>query len=593
MRLRHVTFFMVILGVLTLARTVRAQETPEHPRPNVIIVLTDDQGYGDFSCLGNPEVKTPCIDRLHDESVRLTDFHVTPMCTPSRGEILSGRDALDNGAMNVSSGRSMLRAGIPTIADIFASAGYCTGQFGKWHLGDVAPYRPGDRGFQESLFFPSSHIGSAADFWNNDYFDDTYVHNGSREQFEGYCTDVFFSRARRWIRSCAEAHEPFLAYIPLNAAHGPHFVPDKYREPYRHLPPNIASFFGMIANIDENIGKLEKLLQETGLRENTVLVFMTDNGGTAGVPVFNAGMRGRKISLYDGGHRVPCFLRWPAGGLRPPGDVGALTQCQDLLPTLIDLCGLKPPAGAQFDGISLAPLLRGKTDHLPDRMLVVQFSRMDHPQPVKGDAAVLWDHWRLVKGTELYDIAADPGQQHDIARKHPKVVRQMLDHYDRWWADIEPTVNQLSPVHVGLESENPVLLSACDWQDVFLDQQRQVRLGERKNGAWGVEVAREGDYEIRLSRWPEEAHLPIASSAPEYQCADGTYPAGVALPIARARLSVADFDESRPVGPDDSDMIFRVRLPKGRTRLQTWFSDAQGRPLCGAYYVFVRRLTVE
>src|SRR4051812_49591130 len=154
-------------------------------KPNVIIVMTDDQGYGDLACHGNPELKTPNLDRLHREGLRLIDFHVTPMCTPTRGQLLSGRDALANGAMNVSSGRTMLRPGFPTMAEDFAAAGYRTGQFGKWHLGDVYPYRPQDRGFQEALFFPSSHIGSAADAWDNDYFDDVYQQNGTRRRFEG------------------------------------------------------------------------------------------------------------------------------------------------------------------------------------------------------------------------------------------------------------------------------------------------------------------------------------------------------------------------------------------------------------------------
>ena len=274
------------------------------------------------------------------------------------------------------------------------------------------------------------------------------------------------------------------------------------------------------------------------MREDTILVFLTDNGGTAGVSVYNAGMRGQKIGLYDGGHRVPCFLRWPKGGLRPPGDVGALTACQDLLPTLTELCGLALPAGAQFDGLSLAKLLRGEVDRLPERMVVVQFSRMDVPEPKKGDAAVLWDRWRLIKENELYDIGADPGQKTDVAARHPEVVERMRAHYAQWWARVAPRVNEFSLIHVGSDAEDPILLSACDWQDVFLDQSRQVRQGLARNGAWGVAVERAGVYEIALRRWPVEADLPIRSGAPEHRVEDGTYPAGVALPIARARLRV-------------------------------------------------------
>ena len=210
----------------------------------------------------------------------------------------------------------MLRRGIPTMADVFAGSGYRTGLFGKWHLGDVYPYRPQDRGFQKAIWFPSSHIPSAPDYWNNDYFDPHFrLEDGSIRQFKGYCTDIFFAEAMHWMKERAAAGEPFFVYLPLNAAHGPLYVPDKYREPYRSLDRQTASFFGMLANIDGNLGHLDTMLQRTGLRDNTILIFMTDNGGTAGTKVFNAGMKGHKVQLWEGGHRVPCFIRWPAGGL--------------------------------------------------------------------------------------------------------------------------------------------------------------------------------------------------------------------------------------------------------------------------------------
>lgn len=578
---------LLTVAVGLSASAVCAQDAP---RPNVVLIMTDDQGYGDLSCHGNPRLQTPHLDRLAAESLRLTDFHVAPMCTPTRGQLLTGRDALANGAMNVSSGRTLLRTEFPTMADFFAASGYRTGQFGKWHLGDNFPYRPEDRGFEESLWFPSSHIPSAPDFWNNDYFDDTYRHNGRLKQYSGYCTDVFFEEAIRWIGARRDAGEPFFAYIATNAPHGPLFVPDKYREPYRDLPPNVASFFGMIANIDENVGRLTAFLETAGLRDNTIVIFLTDNGGTAGVRLFNAGMRGGKIQLYDGGHRVPCFIRWPSGGLRAPGEINELTHCQDLLPTLIELCGLQSDGDAAFDGVSLAGLLRGDQERLADRMLVVQFSRMNAPQPKPGDAAVLWNKWRLVGGKELYDVAADPAQQTNIASEHPEIARRLQEHYDAWWSRIAPTVNEFSPVHVGSDAETPTLLSPCEWQDVFLDQAAQVRRGERKNGVWSVMVERAGRYEISLRRWPVEADTPLTAGMPEYQAADGVYPAGVALPIARARLRIGEQDLSRAVRDGDKVVAFEVSLEAGSTTLQTWFYDGEDEELCGAYYVYVKRL---
>jgi arylsulfatase len=510
------------------------------------------------------------------------------MCTPTRSQLLTGVDALRNGAMNVSSGRTLLRREFPTMAEIFAKNGYRTGIFGKWHLGDNYPYRPQDRGFEKTIWHESSHIPSVAGFWNNDYFDDVYNHNNEQQQYKGYCTDVFFRESMRWIRECAERKQPFFCYLPLNTPHAPLFVSDKYREPYRDQKPFVASFFGMIANIDENIGKLDAFLRETGLHENTVFIFMTDNGTANGESVFNAGMRGKKIDLYDGGHRVPFFVRWPAGKLRSAADIDLLTECHDVLPTLIDLCGLKKPRAAKFDGISLAKLLRGKTDTLPDRMLVAQFSRMNHPQPWKGDAALLWKKWRLVSDKELYDIATDPGQQHNVIEQFPDVAANMRKRYERWWNEVAPRVNEFSAIHIGSKAENPSMLTPCEWQDVFLDQQAQVRRAE-KNGVWKLFVERDGEYEFRLRRWPIEADLAITESAPEYKCVDGVYRDGVALPIARAGLKISGSEQSKPVSDTDKQIIFKLPLKRGETELQTWFRDADGKEICGAYFVYVYR----
>ena len=558
-------------------------------KPNVIVVITDDQGYGDFSCHGNPVLKTPNLDRLAKESVRLTNFHVTPMCTPTRGQLMTGLDALRNGAMNVSSGRTLLRRGIPTLANFFADAGYRCGQFGKWHLGDNYPYRPQDRGFHESLFYPSSHIGSAGDTWNNDYFDDTYLHNGQKQQYQGYTTDVFFGQAIDWMKTQAAAGQPFFCYLATAAPHGPLFVPDKYRQLYRNQPRNVASFFGMLANIDENIGRLTAFLDEQKLRENTLVVFLTDNGGTAGVNVFNAGMRGRKIELYEGGHRVPCFIRWPQGNLLQAGEVDELTTVQDLLPTLIELCGLPTQSKPQFDGLNLAGLLRGQTAEMPDRKLVIQFSRMNAPVPKQGDACILWRHWRLVGNEELYDLSADPQQAKNVAAEQPEVLAKLRDHYDQWWAGIEPKMNEFSRVVIGHAAENPTHLSPCEWADVFLDQMAQVRRGEKKNGVWHVEIARPGTYRFTLRRWPAEAEMAISAAAPKYEAADGILPAGAALPIARARLKIGDIERDGAVSLTDKSVVFTCELPAGPTQLQTWFQDAGGNEMCGAYFVEVTR----
>ncbi len=559
------------------------------PKPNVIIILTDDQGYGDLSSHGNPRLKTPQLDKLHSESVRLTDFHATPMCTPTRSQLMTGRDALVNGAMNVSSGRTMLRRDLPTMPEIFKASGYRTGIFGKWHLGDAYPYRPEDRGFDETVWFPSSHIGSASDSWNNDYFNDEYRHNGGRKRYSGYCTDVFFGEATRWIRAPAEASRPFLAYIPLNAAHGPLFVEDRYRKMFAGLPPNLASFFGMIANIDENVGRLDEMLRTTGLRDNTILLFMTDNGGTAGVNFHNAGMRGQKITLWEGGHRVPSFWRWPMGKLTAGKDLDELTQVQDVLPTLIDLCGLKAPAGAKFDGLSLAPLLRGQSRSLPDRKLVVQFSRMNVGRPQYGDAAVLWKKWRLVSNSQLYNVKDDPAQQRDVINENPEVAATMREHYDQWWKNVAPRLDSYLPVHIGADQENPTLVSPTEWADSFLDQAAQIRRGEHRNGEWHVMVEKSGQYTFRLRRWPKELDVPMRAPIPAHDGEDGDYPAGVALPVAKARLRIAAADRTQLVSAEDRESTFTLQLGEGWTKMQTWFYDDADREISGAYFVYVER----
>ena len=588
-------------------------------KPNVLIILTDDQGYGDMSCHGNPILQTPHIDRLHQESIRFTDFHVAPMCTPSRSQLLTGRDALANGACNVYNGRALLRRGIPTMAEMFAANDYQTGLFGKWHLGDNYPFRPEDRGFQETLWFPWACITAASDYWNNDYFDDHYRHNGVAEQYEGYCTDVFFEEAMQWMQQCHREGEPFFTLLATGADHIPYFVPDHYRDPYRDLNIHLSSFFGMVANFDENLGKLEDMLCQTGLRDNTIVVFMTDNGAFLGLDVYNAGLREGKGSYYEGGHRVPCFIRWPSGGLRDPCDVGDPVQVQDTLPTLIRLCGLQNAPGAEFDGIDLSPALRDEEWQSPDRKMVVQIW-----EPVKGSGTVIWGPWRLLLACdELYDLRTDPGQEHNIIDEHPEIAEEMRDYYDEWWARLRPDVMELERIRIGSETENPTCLNGLDWRGHSLWFQSQIRSNQQwwapgtiANGEWRVQVERLGRYEIELRRWPREADAPICGTVPERMPTDrafvGLEPTetgvfnytfhmwswdsaalfgieGKALPIRQARLRIGNQEWIKEVSADEKAARFTCELEAGPTTLETWFSDERGRELCGAHYVYARR----
>lgn len=564
-------------------------------QPNVVFVLTDDQGYGDLSCLGNPVLRTPCIDRLYAESVRFTDFHVAPVCTPTRGELMTGRDALCNGATFVCMGRSLLRADLPTMADIFAANGYHTGHFGKWHLGDNYPYRPQDRGFHETVYHPAWGITSAPDYFGNDYFDDHYRHGDDIEQYRGYCTDVWFEQAIAWMKGCQRRGDPFLAYIATNAPHMPLWVPDQHRQPYLgDVTRDEASFFGMITNIDENMARLESFLRETGLRDNTVLVFMTDNGTATGENVFNAGMRGKKASLYDGGHRVPFFVRWPGAGVGGGRDIRGLTRSTDLLPTLVDLCGLRVADGVTFDGLSLADALEKGEEPPLDRMTVIQYG---HPNEgvwghtEENRAAVLWRQWRLVNAVELYDMRTDVGQTQDVAASHPDVVAAMRDHYQEWWAEVGSNLLVYQPLTIGSDHENPMRLCSCDWAGVLADNQNAIRGCVMDSGTWSVDVAREGLYSFTLRRWPEESGLGVSAGAPVMEGVDGTFPEGKALAVASASLRVGHGEKTQLVPEDATHVTFRIELVRGPAEVKSWWYDVHGNCLCGAYYLTVERLS--
>ncbi|MBN8728967.1 MAG: arylsulfatase [Acidobacteria bacterium] len=557
-------------------------------RPNVIIVLTDDQGYGDISAHGNPVIKTPNMDKLHAESVRFTDFHSAPMCTPTRGQLMSGVDALRNKACSVTAGRAVLRRDLPTMANVFRDSGYGTGLFGKWHLGDSYPYRPMDRGFATAKYHLGFGMSSAPEF-DNDYQNGRYHDNGVEKRFDGYCTDFWFREAMQWMGRQQASGTPFFCYLPTNVPHGPAWVAATYSDPYQRdkLP---AGFFGMVANLDENLGKLDQFLLKSGLRDNTIVIFMTDNGATAGASVFNAGMRGRKTMLYEGGHRVPCFVRWPKGNLRPPGAVEYPGHMQDWLPTLIDLCSLKAPAGAKFDGASLAPLLRGKAD-MPDRMLVVQYGQV----PKKWESNVIWNQWRLVNGKELYDFRANVAEDRDLASAKPDVVARMRAHYEKWWASVEPGVQEPEPVAViGSPHESPTKLCSADWWEIYADNPGHVSnaVGGTKGAPWYVAVAESGTYEVELARWPFNLMLPLSAAREPLQLTYGSLPAGKAMPIAGAKLKAGTAAEiSAQAAPGAKSITLRVKLEKtARTPLHAWFTGASGEDVCGVFYARIRKV---
>jgi len=419
-------------------------------QPNIVFVLTDDQGYGDLSCHGNPILKTPHLDRLHAEGVRFTDFHVSPTCSPTRSALLTGRHEFKNGVTHTILERERLTLKATTVAQVLQSAGYTTGIFGKWHLGDEAAYQPNRRGFDEVFIhgcggIGQSYPGSCGDAPGNTYFNPAILHNGKFEKTSGYCTDVFFGQALRWIEA-VKGKKPFFCYIPTNAPHGPLHVRPEDEKRYAGLVknPNAAKFFGMIANIDDNVGRLLEKLQAWGLERDTLVIFMNDNGGTAGVSIFNAGMRGQKVTPWLGGTRAASFWRWP--GTLKPGDVNRLAAHIDFLPTLAEIARAKltDEVKTQVEGRSLLPLLRDAKAEWPDRFLFTHVGRW--PKGAKPEAhkyahcSVRSPAWHMVcdardgkKQWQLFDVAADPGEKADVAAKHPDVVQRLEAAYDQWW----------------------------------------------------------------------------------------------------------------------------------------------------------------
>ncbi len=467
-------------------------------KPNVLLIITDDQCYGDLGCHGNDKIKTPNLDRLAAESVEFTQFYVCPVCAPTRASLMTGRYNYRTGAIDTYLGRAMMHNDEVTVAEFLAAAGYRTGIFGKWHLGDNYPLRPTEQGFQESLIHKGGGLCQPSDPPGGDsYFDPTLYHNGKAVKTKGYCTDVYTDAALKFIE--ANKAKPWFCYHATNAPHVPLQVPDSYVEPYRKmgLGENTAKVYGMITNIDENVGKLLAKLKELGLEENTIVIFLTDNGPCPASrdkgqpPRFNAGLRDQKGTVYDGGIRVPFFIRWPAG-FKGGRKIETIAAHIDVLPTLLAACGVKPPPDLKLDGLSLLPLLLGEKAPWPDRTLYTQWHRGDEPLLYRSCMART-QRWKLVNGKELYDMAADPGEKRDVAAEHPEIVAKMRKGYEEWFKDVSATRGYDPPrIVLGAPEENPSLLTRQDW--------RGPRAGwsPESLGFWEVSVAKAGKYRIRL-----------------------------------------------------------------------------------------------
>jgi arylsulfatase A-like enzyme len=447
--------FRILLASLSLLATPLVAGLAG-ARPNLVFILTDDQGYGDLSAHGNPVLKTPNLDRLRSESLRFTDFVVSPTCAPTRSALMTGRHEFRNGVTHTILERERLDPKAVTVAQVLKSAGYTTGLFGKWHLGDEEAFRPRARGFDEQYIhggggIGQSYPGSCGDVPGNGYFDPVILHNDRLVKTQGYCTDVFFEQATRWIGEVRE-RGPFLCWLATNAPHAPYIARPEDRALYegRGLGVDTENFFGMIHNIDANVGRLLARLESWGIADNTLVVFMNDNGGTAGVRVFNAGMRGAKGTPWRGGTRAMSFWRWP--GRLQPGDCGALVAHIDVFRTWAALAGAELPEAAerQAEGRNLLPLLENPGAEWPDRHLFSHVGRWpkgsDYRVARERNASVRSSRYQLVyavqdrpakaMGWQLFDLVEDPAQERDLAAERPEVVQELRQAYDAWWESL-------------------------------------------------------------------------------------------------------------------------------------------------------------
>ena len=562
------------------------------------MVITDDQGFGDLGFYGNPILKTPALDALAEESVRLADFHVAPTCAPTRGALQSGLWQNRAGVWHTIVARNFMRRGLATMGSIFKDAGYATGLFGKWHLGDNYPYRPQDRGYTEVFMHGAGGLAQTPDYWDNVYFDDTFFHNGKPEKAKGFCTDVYFEQAQSFILEQKEQNKPFLAYISTNAPHIPFHSPEEFSRPYssqntRGVHPN---FYGMIANVDARVGEMRQFLKDQDLDENTIFVYLTDNGTAEGESVFNAGMQGKKSSHFDGGHRVPFFIHWPGGNIVGGRDVEEITAHVDVLPTLMDLAGVATPEGVEFDGNSLRPLLEGNAADWPDRIIVTDNQRVADPIKWK-DTSVMTSQWRLLDRNKLYDIDKDPGQSRNVAGQNPAVVARLTSFYDDWWAELSPGFKEVSRIVLGNPAENPSTLTSHDWFGGDTNRawnQRQIRNAPPTSGVWLVNFEKAGRYRFQLRRWPQEvdvaltAGLRAGGGPPEGGGNAYRNTAGKALNITRASLEVAGVKRESAVQRGARSVDFEFDVPAGDARLDARFFVGNGR--AGPYYVIVTAL---
>ncbi len=542
--------------ILTLG-VVTAEE-----RPNVLLILTDNQSFFELSSHGHPHVRTPRIDRFAEESVDFVNFHAPPFCSPSRALLMTGRYAMRSGIHNTIGGVSILHRDEQTMADALGGAGYKTAIFGKWHLGFSHPYRPNDRGFDEAFVHGGGGIGQLEDFYGNNHLDATFDHNGSFVATEGFTTDVLFDRAKDFIE--ANKAKPFFCFVSTPATHRPWQshpgAAQAIRDRGEEYQSNDMALYSMIENIDENVGEILDQLESLKLDEKTLVIVATDQGTRR--------ERLHKGLGYDEFHQVFCMMRYPPLTQGKGRESRALTGMVDVFPTVMDLCGVKTEA--VLDGRSLSPLLSGKTTWTDERRLIVQCPRGRSREKWKN-VSVKSQRWRLVDGNMLFDAINDPDQNENVIDRYPLVVESLTRSYEKFWESLPESESLLSRHYLGDSAAPEVRLNAMDWYRGD-SPWHQLHMPKFKgNGVWAVEVVEAGVYRVELRHHPREAPQALQASA--------------------AFVEIGGRKYSKNLEGDDESAIFNLSLKAGRFDLRTGFVPGTGSKResdWGALFAYVR-----
>ena len=616
-----------------------AQTMQSNSKPNIVLILTDDQGYGDVGYNDNPIIDTPNINQLAQQSISFNDFHVDPTCSPTRASLLTGKHSLHAGVWHTILARYMLGPEHDTLAEVLGDNGYKTGIFGKWHLGDNYPYRPQDQGFDEVVIHGGGGVGQTPDYWGNTQFDDTYYHNGDPKYYPGYATKVWFDLAKDFIsehkeqQKQANTNSPYFAYIPLNAPHGPYRAPEEYITPYleQGLSRAHASFYAMITYIDEQVGGMKQFLRSQGDLDNTIFIFMTDNGTSLRITKadtspnddykdlaerypqwqLNGGLRGHKVEVYEGGHKVPFLMHYPNGNFTVDS-VEHLTAHFDVMPTLLDLVGIDYDI-KDGSGLSVAPLLiadmhadssapsealatkseaLATKKALEERSIIVTNQRVDQPS-IERPTVVAYKDWRYIRqyGKEaLYNLALDPKQQENVISEHPVILKELKSRKQAWWARSQSIGFKDRYIGVGFPQENPARLNAMDWMEVPEGQKVPWFIGHQP-------PAPEWDYIHWLTKEHEYQPLPwyidVASDG-QYEVSAYYHdiPAGTPVQKKHCVIDANGKQHVVKIHGRASHCKTTIALAAGKQKISAWFSDNAGTKSKdkASFYLYIKKL---